>query len=174
MGEQNRAPGSAAALEVLQQFRVIYGTMRRHFRLVEERCGLSGVQMWVLQEVARLPGLGVTELAGRLGVHQSSCSLMVERLVGRGVLVKKKPRGDGRRVGLFLSEAGVGALAALPGAAEGVLPAALAGLPEVVIKTLKINLDELIHHLPGSDGGLAEIPLSDMVNDDFVETGRGE
>ena len=41
------------ALDVLQQFRLIFGSMRQYFRLVEERCGMPGSQMWVLQEVAR-------------------------------------------------------------------------------------------------------------------------
>ena len=62
------------SLEVLQQFRVIFGTMRRHFREVEERCGLPGSQMWLLQEVQRSPGIGVSDLASRLGVHQSTGS----------------------------------------------------------------------------------------------------
>jgi len=43
-------------LAVLQQFRVIYGTMRQYFREVEDRCGLPGSQMWILQEVHRCPG----------------------------------------------------------------------------------------------------------------------
>lgn len=58
------------ALEVLQQFRVIYGTMRQYFRELEESCGLPGSQMWVLQEIERSPEIGVTELACRLGIHQ--------------------------------------------------------------------------------------------------------
>ena len=76
------------ALGVLQQFRVIYGSMRRHFREVEERCGLSGSQMWVLQEVQHSPGIGVNELAGRLGIHQSTCSLLVEKLVAKQRLLR--------------------------------------------------------------------------------------
>lgn len=61
---------STLTLDVLQQFRVIYGSMRQYFREVEERCGLPGSQMWLLQEVQKTPYVGVTELARRLGVHQ--------------------------------------------------------------------------------------------------------
>ncbi|MBL8405485.1 MAG: MarR family transcriptional regulator, partial [Dechloromonas sp.] len=87
-------------LDVLQQFRVIYGTMRQYFRLVEQCCGLPGSQMWILQEVERTPAIGVTELAQRLGIHQSTCSQLVERLVGLGYLEKQKAATDRRRVGL--------------------------------------------------------------------------
>ena len=101
------------ALEVLQQFRIIYGTMRQYFRELEECCGLPGSQMWVLQEVERTPEIGITELAGRLGIHQSTCSLLVEKLVARNCLTKKRQSVDQRRVGLCLANAGRKAIAAL-------------------------------------------------------------
>lgn len=152
-------------LDVLQQFRVIYGTMRQYFRLIEQCCGLPGSQMWILQEVERTPAIGVTELAQRLGIHQSTCSQLVERLVGLGYLEKQKAATDRRRVGLVLASSGQALIARLPGPAEGVLPAALASLPEVALKTLNINLAELIKHLQDSDDQFARVPLADMVRD---------
>lgn len=153
------------ALEVLQQFRIIYGTMRQYFRELEECCGLPGSQMWILQEVERTPEIGITELAGRLGIHQSTCSLLVEKLVARNCLTKKRQSVDQRRVGLCLANAGRKAIAALPGPAEGVLPEALAAIPDVVLRTLNINLAELITHLPGKDEAFAATPLAEMVED---------
>jgi DNA-binding MarR family transcriptional regulator len=152
-------------LEVLQQFRVIYGTMRQYFREVEASCGLPGAQMWVLQEVERSPEIGVTELAGRLGIHQSTCSQLVDKLVAKDCLIKKKQSKDQRRVGLCLASVGIQAIAALPGPAEGVLPEALVAIPPVVLKTLNINLAELICHLPGKDEAFASMPLAEMVDD---------
>ena len=151
-------------MDVLQQFRLIFGAMRQHFREVEERCGLSGSQMWVLQEVKRRPGIGVTELAGLLGIHQSTCSLLVEKLVAHGCIKRRSMHKDRRRIGLCLAERGEDAIAALPGPAEGILPAALSSTPEVVLKTLSINLSELIRHIPGKDEAYARMPLADMLN----------
>ena len=153
------------ALEVLQQFRVIYGTMRQYFRELEECCGLPGSQMWVLQEVERTPEIGITELAVRLGIHQSTCSQLVEKLVIKNCLVKKRQSMDQRRVGLCLAAEGRKAIAALPGPAEGALPEALAAIPDVALKTLNINLAELIGHLPGKDEAFATMPLAEMVHD---------
>lgn len=150
-------------LEVLQQFRVIYGTMRQYFRELEERCGLPGSQMWVLQEIQRTPGIGVTELAGRMGVHQSTCSQLVEKLVARKCITKTRQTTDQRRVGLCLAPSASAAIAALPGPAEGILPEALAAIPEVALKTLNINLSELIRHLPGKKEAFANTPLAEMV-----------
>ena len=97
-------------MDVLQQFRLIFGSMRQYFRLVEERCGMSGSQMWVLQEVQRTPEIGIGELATRLGVHQSTCSLLVDKLVASGCLIKKRQTADQRRVGLCLDASGLAAL----------------------------------------------------------------
>lgn len=152
-------------LEVLQQFRIIYGTMRQYFRTIEHCCGLPGSQMWILQEVARSPTLGVSELAQRLGIHQSTCSQLVEKLVSQSYLEKQKTPADRRRVGLILGERGKTAIEQLPGPAEGVLPAALSSIPEVVLKTLNINLSELVFHLQGKDEEFAQIPLAEMVRD---------
>lgn len=58
------------SLAVLRQFRVIFGSVRQHFREVEQQCGVSGSQLWLLHG-ARTPGIGVSALAQRLSIHQS-------------------------------------------------------------------------------------------------------
>ncbi|RIX46090.1 MAG: MarR family transcriptional regulator [Rhodocyclales bacterium GT-UBC] len=152
-------------LDVLQQFRVIYGSMRHYFRELEQRCGLPGSQTWVLQEVTRTPEIGVGELARRMGIHQSTCSSLVEKLVGRGLLSKQKHSVDQRRVGLCVTAAGRDVMQRLPGPADGVLPQALASMPLVSLKTLKINLDELLLFIPGEQDGFATTPLAEMVGE---------
>ena len=94
---------------------------------------------------------------------RSTCSQLVEKLTAREYLKKIRRNGDQRRVGLCLTQTGLNALAALPGPAEGVLPEALTAIPKVALKTLNINLSELIRHLPGNDESFARTPLADMV-----------
>lgn len=163
MNKHSAAGPTDLAMEVLQQFRLIFGSMRQYFRLVEERCGIPGSHMWVLQEVSRTPDIGVGQLAIRMGIHQSTCSLLVDKLVALGYVTKSRQGRDLRRVGLGLSESGKSVLEQLPGPAEGILPQALSELPEVVLKTLLINLDELIRYLPGKDEASTRVPLADML-----------
>lgn len=162
--KKSEKPSPELVLDVLQQFRLIFGTMRQHFREVEEQCGLAGSHMWVLQEAQRKPGIGVTELSGLLGIHQSTSSQLVEKLVKLGHLEKRSMHKDRRRIGLCLTQQGENAISTLPGPAEGVLPAALSAIPEVVLKTLNINLFELIRHLQGKDDTFSQIPLADMLH----------
>lgn len=159
------SPAQELQMSVLQQFRVIYGSMRQYFRDVEERCGLPGSQTWILQEVARAPEIGVTELARRMGIHQSTCSNLVEKLVSQGFLLKQKCSTDLRRVGLCMTQDGQAVMGRLPGPAEGVLPQALASIPLVSLRTLEINLNELLQFMPGRNDGFASTPLAEMLND---------
>ena len=72
---------------------------------------------------------------------------------------------DQRRIGLRLSASGKELITRLPGPAEGVLPEALSSIPLVSLKTLHINLDELIQHMPGKNETFAATPLAEMVRD---------
>lgn len=149
-------------VQVLKKFRLIFGSVRQHFREVEQTCGISGSQLWILQEVALSPGAGVSEIAQRLSIHQSTCSQLVEKLAAQGLLVKQRSQQDQRRVGLTLSGRAGEILAAAPSPAEGVLPRALRSIPEETLRTLDSALAELIDKLGEHDEELAERPLADL------------
>jgi outer membrane protein OmpA-like peptidoglycan-associated protein len=86
--------------------------------------------------------------------------------------VKTRKQEDQRRLGLHLAPDGEKAIAALPGSAEGALPEALAAMPEVALKTLYINLSELIRHLPGRDDAFASVPLADIARKSEMRPGQ--
>ncbi len=150
------------SLEVLKQFRLIYGSVRQHFRHVEAACGVSGSQLWVLHEVRKAPGIGVSDLAQRLSIHQTTCSQLVEKLVVHGYLVKTRSTEDQRRVGLSLTKSAGRVLKDAPGPAEGVLPEALMGLSAATLRSLSLQLDKLIERLHLPDEESAEKPLADL------------
>ena len=61
-------------------------------------------------------------------------------------------------------------LACIPKPAAGILADALSNLPGVVLKTLHINLEELLRNLPGKEDKYASMPLADMLREE--EQGR--
>ncbi len=150
------------SLQVLKKFRIIYGAVRQHFREIEQTCGVTGSQLWILREVDRTSGIGISELAERLSIHQSTGSQLVEKLVGRGLIVKERSREDQRRVGLCVTEEASRLLKNAPGPAEGVLPEALQALPEPALLALDSSLTGVIGQLRMRDDRLAERPLSDL------------
>lgn len=152
----------ARALEVLKQFRLVYGSVRQHFRDIEAHCGVSGSQLWLLHEVSQAPGIGVSELARRLAIHQTTCSQLVEKLVTHGYLVKRRSREDQRRVGLTLRPAAAAVLKDAPGPAEGVLPEALVGLSGATLQALARDLAAVIAGLRRLDAAAAGRLLADL------------
>ncbi len=159
MSKRTRHP---LAIDALKKFRIIYGCVRQHFREVERECGVSGSQMWILHEVAAAPGLGVSELADRLSIHQSTCSQLVEKLVARRLLVKERSKEDQRRVGLTLTPKAAKVVADTPGPAEGVFPGALKALTEAELRELNHALSNVIAQLRSRDEKFAYKPLADL------------
>src|ERR1700736_6125577 len=149
-------------LDVLKQFRLIYGSVRHHFRQIEETCGVSGSQLWMLHELQAAPGIGVSDLAHRLSIHQTTCSQLIEKLVVRGYVVKTRSDLDQRRVGLTITRSAAKVLKDAPGPAEGLIPEALMGLSESALESLSINLGKLIDGLHVQDEQAAERPLADL------------
>jgi DNA-binding MarR family transcriptional regulator len=150
------------SLQVLKKFRVIYGSVRQHFHEIEQTCGVSGSQLWILQEVGNSPGIGISDLALRLSIHQSTGSQLVEKLVARNLINKERSKEDQRRVGLWLTGEASALLKNAPGPAEGLLPEALRALPEPALLALDHALIEVIGQLRIRDDKLADRPLSDL------------
>jgi DNA-binding MarR family transcriptional regulator len=150
------------SIEVLKSFRIIYGSVRQHFRDVRRATGLSGSQIWILHEVMQAPGIGVSDLAMKLAIHQSTCSQLVEKLVRAGLMVKTRSSDDQRRVGLSVSARGKRALASAPGPAEGVLPEAIAEISPASRRGLQRSLQQIIKALDLKDDSAATTPLADL------------
>jgi MarR family transcriptional regulator, organic hydroperoxide resistance regulator len=151
-----------APTRVLKKFRVIYGSVRQHYRDIEQSCGVSGSQLWILQEVSQTPGIGVSELAERLSIHQSTCSQLVEKLNMRGLIQKERSHLDQRRVGLLLSHTAQQLLARAPGPASGLLPEALAALSPEQLQQLDAALSGVVEQLQLRDERFADKPLADL------------
>jgi DNA-binding MarR family transcriptional regulator len=149
-------------LAILKQFRLIYGSVRHHFRQIEATCQVSGSQLWMLYELQQAPGIGVSDLAHRLSIHQTTCSQLIEKLVARGYVAKTRSEEDQRRVGLKITKRAVQVLKDAPGPAEGLIPEALMGLSQPTLESLLSNLDKLIQGLQLQDHQAADRPLSDL------------
>ncbi len=161
-GRAAAAPADAAALAVLEQFRVIFRSTKKHFQWIEAATGVSGAQLWLLAELQRAPGIRVTELARALAVHQSTASNLLERLEERGLIQRARSPQDARNVLLSLTAAGRDVIARAPMPLEGVLPNALRALPLTQLAQLQVLLDGVVRRLKVRDRGGRRVPLAEM------------
>lgn len=113
----------------LDAFRRIVQALRVSSREAERRVGLSGAQLFALQQLSTMPGASVNDLAARTFTHQSSVSVVVAKLVERRLVAKVAASDDRRRVRLALTEAGRAVARRSPEPAQERLIAGIAALP---------------------------------------------
>ena len=149
----------ATPLSVLQRFRVLIRTAQRHSQWIERQSGVTGAQLWALQELSEVSGLRVGELANRMALHQSTASNMVDRLETGGLIRKERSSVDQRVVRLYLTEEGVAMLGRAPSPARGVLPEALRLLDPGALNRLQDELDGVLLQIRDLDEGFGMQPL---------------
>lgn len=156
---QHKPKKPATPLSVLQRFRILIRTAQRHSQWIERKSGVTGAQLWALQELKEAAGLRVGELANRMALHQSTASNMIDRLETAGLLRKERTSADQRVVRLYLTDEGVALMGRAPSPARGVLPEALRLMDEDGLSSLQSELDNLLHQIKNLDEGFGMQPL---------------
>src|ERR1041384_3379470 len=105
--------------------RSIVRAQRINTRAIELKMGISLAQLFVLQQLAERPAESLNELADRTATHQSSVSVVVRRLVDRGLVSRTASAADKRRIEIDVTPAG---RALLTGAPETIQSQLIAGL----------------------------------------------
>ncbi|MBI5276860.1 MAG: winged helix-turn-helix transcriptional regulator [Burkholderiales bacterium] len=141
------------AAQVLRRFRVVFNAVKTHFRQVEKKAGIGGAQLWALALVRERPGIGVSDLARAMDIHQSTASNLVRSLADMGLVSVEKTGADRRAVQLRVLPAGSKVLRRAPGPFTGVLPEALSSLDRATLKRLDRDLGKLILLLGSGDEG---------------------
>jgi DNA-binding MarR family transcriptional regulator len=109
--EATRPTDSARAMDSLRR---IVHALRVATSASERAFGLSGVQLFVLRQLAAKSGQSLSELAIRTRTTQSSISELVARLVRNGLVIRSPSSQDRRRAELSLSAAGEAVLVNAP------------------------------------------------------------
>jgi DNA-binding MarR family transcriptional regulator len=159
------AAGDPSVRGALDGIRRIVQALRSSSRSAEQRVGVSGAQLFVLQRLAAEPDLSVNELAERTLTHQSSVSVVVQRLVAKRLVGRHTSPADGRRAVLRLTQRGQALLETAPGAAQDRLIAGLLRLSSVERRTLARGLERLLDAM--GEEGAAPAPM-------FFEEGGAE
>ncbi|RYE87482.1 MAG: MarR family transcriptional regulator [Oxalobacteraceae bacterium] len=146
-------------LETLAKFRIIIRAAQRHSAAIQKQCGVSGAQLWILQEISEAPGLRVGELAARMAIHQTTTSNLLDALEKRGYLKKSRDEADQRVVNLLLTPSGSRILRKAPSPARGLLPEALARVDPKKRAQLDAGLQALLDVIEGADSGAGAQPL---------------
>jgi DNA-binding MarR family transcriptional regulator len=92
--------------DALDAMRRIFRLLQLSARQAERELGISGAQLFVLQQLADGEAESLNQLAERTHTHQSSVSVVVRRLLERGLITRRASREDARRIVIALSTKG--------------------------------------------------------------------
>jgi MarR family transcriptional regulator, lower aerobic nicotinate degradation pathway regulator len=152
---------------ILDDIRRIVQALRVSSRHAEKSVGLSGAQLFVLQKLDGSRALSINELAAITHTHQSSVSVVAQRLLALKLVSVAKSPEDGRRVELSLTPRGRRILKRSPGAAQDRLIAALRRFPPAKATTLATLLQQVVR-----DTGIAD-QLPSMFFEDKTPRSKG-
>jgi DNA-binding MarR family transcriptional regulator len=113
---------------VVNSLRRITQSIRLSSSVVQDTLGITGAQLFVLQQIAESPGASLRQLAEHTLTDQSSVSVVVSRLVTAGHVARRVSPHDGRRIELTLNESGRSLVRRAPELAQTRLVAALRGI----------------------------------------------
>jgi DNA-binding MarR family transcriptional regulator len=137
--------------QVLDAVRRIVQALRESSRLAERQVDLSGAQLFVLHKLDESPVASVNDLADRTHTHQSTVSVVVSRLVERGLIRRVRSATDGRSVELSLTARGRRVVGAGPDVVQDRLIRAIESLPSRRRQLLASTLGELANAMTDVD-----------------------
>ncbi|AMO25595.1 MarR family transcriptional regulator [Ramlibacter tataouinensis] len=145
-------------MQVLRKFRLIFNTIKAHFRDLERKTGVAGAQVWALSVLRDQPGIGVNALARELDIRQSTASNLLKPLIEQQLVTAERAQGDRRSVELRITPRGLRVLKKAPAPFIGVLPEIIAQLDARTLSRLDEDL-EVVIRLVRADREASRTPL---------------
>lgn len=147
-GRQDKSSDTAA---IVQGLRRIVKALQTYSQDVRSGYGLTGPQLWALKTLRRNGRMPVGRLADALAVNQSSVSVLVDRLVRRGLVRRIRGRTDRRFVEIDLTPRGRALVADAPEPAQGRLLHALEDMGAPDVRRIRRAVDELVTAMEAMD-----------------------
>ena len=137
--------------QIAQGLRRIVKALQTYSQDVRTSYGLTGPQLWALKTLQRAGRMSAGRLAGALAVHQSSISILADRLERRGLVRRVRGRTDHRFVELRLTQRGAVLAAEAPEAAQGRLLHALEAMSALEVRRIRRAVERIVEAMEATD-----------------------
>lgn len=160
-GPQSRARATQAALQGLRR---IVRALRVANGGVEKTTGLSAAQLFVLEQVAKTPGSSLSELAASTMTDRTSVAAVVDRLLARTLVERRRSSEDRRRVEIVATSEGLAVLARAPHPPTRQILDGMAAMDDRQIRRLAVSLTRLVRGM-----GIADEPAIMLFEDSITK-----
>ncbi|WP_102797917.1 MarR family winged helix-turn-helix transcriptional regulator [Bowmanella denitrificans] len=100
--------------ELLVALRKVIRAIDLHSKQLERQVGLTGPQLLVMRAITRFNGAMVKEIADHTNLSPATITSILDRLQSRELVLRQRCTEDKRKVGVYLTDAGIKALQAAP------------------------------------------------------------
>jgi DNA-binding MarR family transcriptional regulator len=135
---------------IINGLRRIVRALELFSREVKRDYGLTAPQLWALKAL-EANALTVGELAAHLLVHQSTVSILVNRLEKRGLVRRARQKDDRRYVRIELTDRAIAICRAAPAPAQGRLLHSLSRMPPTRLARIRQSVDDLTRAMEAED-----------------------
>jgi len=150
-----RPLGDESVTRSMNAVRSLVRALRIDARAIEDAVGISLAQLIVLDKLRAAPARSIVELSGRTATHASSVSVVVKRLVERGLVERSQGNSDRRQVQFAVTDAGRQFLERAPRTVESYLEEALARFDAVEQQRLATLLERWV-----ANAGIDLVPIN--------------
>ncbi|WP_133407829.1 MarR family winged helix-turn-helix transcriptional regulator [Parashewanella tropica] len=100
--------------ELFTSLRKVIRAIDLHSKALSKTVGLTGPQLVILQQIARVKGILASQVAQDVNLSPATVTSIIDRLENRGLVFRVRSNEDKRRVGLFITEEGQQVLITAP------------------------------------------------------------
>jgi DNA-binding MarR family transcriptional regulator len=140
-------PSSDDLKAVFNDLRKLVRAVRLSSNEVQAALGISGSQLYVLQQLLEHPNASLRDLAALTHTDHSSVSVVVARLSRRRLVTRKVSAADARRLELSLTPKGRALLERPVELLQQRLVQSLGGLPAGQLRSLRVLLDRVVRDI---------------------------
>ncbi len=105
----------------MEKYDELFISLRKIIRAIDLRskklskeAGITGPQLLILQELARVDGITAKEVSTNIHLSQATVTSILDRLEAKRFIKRVRSDSDRRRVALFLTDDGTNALSSAP------------------------------------------------------------
>jgi DNA-binding MarR family transcriptional regulator len=146
--------------DILRSLRRITRAIDLHSKQLMAHCGLTGPQLVCLRTIGRESALTLSGLARAVSLSQATVTGIVDRLVDRGLVRRRRVPTDRRSVSISVTDAGRELIASAPSPLQERFSSRLAALSEADRMSLSAALERVVQMMDGADIDAA--PLLDV------------
>ncbi|HTR19872.1 MAG TPA: MarR family transcriptional regulator [Gemmatimonadales bacterium] len=144
-------PSPDDVAQIVQGLRRIVKALHAYSQDVYKNYGLTGPQLWALKTLRRAGPLSTGDLAVALAVHQSSVSILLDRLEQRGLVRRRRASRDRRVVRIELTRRGAALAAVAPEPAQGRLLHGLRAMATRDVRQIRRSVERLVVAMEAGD-----------------------